>query len=169
MKEEQGILLAYWWDKLYPLRRKFVGETLLKGFEKEDIEQECFLQLHKAIERYNPHMGVPFESYYKVILHGWRANQNRSKINREIAFEEEEFFFMKDERTDIERDVEKKLLVEEVMHLIEQLEEKERGIIKAYYLQHKKIKEIATQYGIAYKTVEAKKKKALSRLRAMVV
>lgn len=169
MKEEQGILLAYWWDKLYPLRRKFVGETLLKGFEKEDIEQECFLQLHKAIERYNPHMGVPFESYYKVILHGWRANQNKSKINREVVFEEEAFFFMKDERTDIERDVEMKLLVEEVMELIEQLEDKERGIIKGYYLQGKKIKEIANQYEMGYKTVEARKKKALSILREMIV
>lgn len=168
MKEEQCILLAYWWDKLYPLRRKFVSETLLNGFEKDDIEQECFLQLHKAMERYDPHLGVPFESYYKVVLHGWRANQNRNKVNREIAFEEEAFFFVKDERTDIERDVERKLLVEEVMDLIEQLEEKEQGIIKAYYLQNKKIKEIAEAYGIAYKTVEAKKKRALNRLSVMM-
>ena len=168
MKEEQCILLTNWWNKLYPLRRKFVSETLLNGFEKEDIEQECFLQLHKALERYDPHLGVPFESYYKVVLYGWRANQNRSKINREIACEEEAFFFVKDERTDIERDVERKVLGEEAISLIEQLEETERGIIKAYYLQNKKMKEIAKSYGIAYKTVEAKKKKALGKLRAMM-
>ena len=34
--------------------------------------------------------------------------------------------------------------------------------------QDKKIKEIAEAYGIAYKTVEAKKKKALKRLSAMM-
>lgn len=168
MKEEQCILLTYWWDKLYPLRRKFVGETLLNGFGKDDIEQECFLQLHKAIERYDPHLGVSFESYYKVVLHGWRANQNRNKINREIAFEPEAFCLVKDERTDIERDVERKVLIEEVMHLIKQLDEKEEGIIRAYYLQNKKIKEIAEEYGIAYKTVEARKKKALDRLSVMM-
>jgi len=168
MREEQCIVLTYWWDKLYPLRRKFVSETLLNGLEKEDIEQECFLQLHKAVERYNPHLGVPFESYYKVVLHGWRANQNRNKRNREIPVEEEVFFFIKDERTDIERDVETKLLREEIMYLIEQLEEKEQGIIRAFYLQNKKIKEIAEEYGIAYKTVEAKKKKALKKLSVMM-
>ncbi len=168
MKEEQCILLAYWWDKLYPLRRKFVSETLLNGFEKEDIEQECFLQLHKAMERYNPHLGVPFESYYKVVLHGWRANQNQNKRNREIAVGEEAFFFLKDERTDIEREVEKKLLMKEAVALINELEEKEQGIITAFYLQNKKIKEIAEEYGMAYKTVEAKKKKALSQLGMMM-
>ena len=168
MREEQCIVLTYWWDKLYPLRRKFVSETLLNGLEKEDIEQECFLQLHKAVERYNPHLGVPFESYYKVVLHGWRANQNRNKRNREIPVEEEVFFFIKDERTDIERDVETKLLREEIMYLIEQLEEKEQGIIRAFYFQNKKIKEIAEEYGIAYKTVEAKKKKALKKLSVMM-
>ena len=168
MREEQCIVLTYWWDKLYPLRRKFVSETLLNGLEKEDIEQECFLQLHKAVERYNPHLGVPFESYYKVVLHGWRANQNRNKRNREIPVEEEVFFFIKDERTDIERDVETKLLREEIMYLIEQLEEKEQGIIRAFYLENKKIKEIAEEYGIAYKTVEAKKKKALKKLSVMM-
>ena len=168
MKEEQCILLTYWWDKLYPLRRKFVSETLLNGLEKEDIEQECFLQLHKAMERYNPHLGVPFESYYKVVLHGWRANQNQNRRNREIPVGEEVFFFLKDDGADIEREVERKLLGKEAVEVIKQLEEKEQGIIRAYYLQDKKIKEIAEAYGIAYKTVEAKKKKALKRLSAMM-
>lgn len=165
MEKEQSILIAYWWDKLYPLRRKFVRETILQGLEKDDLEQECFIQLQKALERYRPDTGVPFESYYKVVLTGWRANQNRVKARMELAFGEDEMFFLQDDRVDIEKDVERKMLLEEVFDGIEQLEEKESAIIKAYYLQNMKIAEIASHFQMPLKTVEGKKRRALKKLR----
>lgn len=168
MGEEQAILLAVWWDKLRPLRRKFVRETFLSGLENEDIEQECYLQLQKAIERYNPDRGVPFESYYKIMIYGWRANQNRHKSRREVILEEENLFFLQDERADVEKEVETRLLIEEVVEKIELLDEKERKIIKAYYFQHTKLMDIACELGLAYKTVEAKKQQALRKLRDML-
>ena len=165
MNKEQSILITYWWDRLYPLRRKFVRETFLEGLEKEDIEQECFMQLQKAIERYRPEIGVPFESYYKISLNGWRANQNRVKARMELAFGEDEMFFLADDRINIERDVEQSLLTQEVLNRVEELEEKERSVIKAYYLQNKKLTEIASELSISLKTVESRKQKALQRLR----
>ena len=168
MREEQSILLIYWWEKLAPLRRKFVRETLLSGLDKEDLEQECFLQLHKAIERYMPEMGVPFESYYKIMLYGWRANQNRVKARMELAFGVDETFILSDERVNIEKDIETKILVQEVFGKLEALESVEREIIKAYYLQRKKLAQVATELGIPFKTVEFKKRKALGKLKALL-
>ena len=167
MKKEQGVI-TYWWEKLYPLRRKFVRETIISGMEKEDLEQECFIQLQQALERYKPELGVPFESYYKVRLYGWRANQNRVRARTELAFGEESLFFLVDERVHIEEDVEIKVLMEEVYRYLEELEEKEKFIIKAYYLQHKKLVEIASILNMPIKTVEGKKKRALDRIRKLI-
>lgn len=168
MGEEQAILLADWWDKLRPLRRKFVRQTILGGLDREDLEQECYLQLQKALEQYDPHLGVPFESYYKIKIYGWRANQNRHKERQEIDLGEEELSSITDERTDVAKEVETKLLVEEVLGKVELLEEKAKAIIIGYYLQNKKLYEIANELGLAYKTAEAKKRQALKQLRTML-
>lgn len=168
MKKEQAVLLAYWWEKLCPLRQKFARETLLGSYEKDDLEQECFFQLQKALERYNSQLGVPFESYYKVVLHGWRSNQNKMKRNQELTVGEEIMYFLEDERINIEQEVETKLLAEEVMRKLDELEERMQRIIIAYYLQNKQIKEIASELGLSYKSVEAKKKQALNYLKVML-
>ena len=165
MNEEQRNLIAYWWEKLYPLRRKFVRETILGGFEKEDLEQECFLQLQKALEKYKPEMGVPFESYYKIVLYGWRANQNRVKARKELVFGEEEMLSRTDESVDVATNVERKLLAEEVREKLNELEDKERRIVEAYYLQNKKLAQIASELNVSIKTVEARKRKALNKLK----
>ena len=164
MKEERCILLTTWWEKLAPLRRKFISETYIGGFEKSDIEQECFLLLHKALQRYDPQIGVPFECYYKVVLNGCRANETRKKVNTEVAYEEESFFFLIDEEVNIERDVERKMIEEEITRLIALLDEKEKEVIEAYYFQNKTIKEIADLEGSTYKAVECRKRRALLKM-----
>lgn len=165
---EQSDEITYWWDRLYPLRRKFVRETILGGLDQDDLEQECFIQLLKALEKYRPEMGVPFECYYKVVLHGWRANQNRVRARMELAFGEDEMFFVSDERVRIEEDVETKMLLEEVRHQIDELEDEERMIIESYYLQSKKLVDIASMLGKSYKMIEYKKHIILKKLREML-
>lgn len=165
---EQSHLITYWWDRLYPLRRKFVRETILDGLDQDDLEQECFIQLLKALEKYRPEMEVPFECYYKVVLRGWRANQNRARARMELAFEEDEMFLVKDERVNIEQDVERSMIVEEVCKSIGELEEEERRIIEAYYLQNRKIADIAIMLNKSYKTIEYKKHNALNKLRSIL-
>lgn len=164
-REEQSSQIAYWWDKLYPLRRKFVRETILGGLDQEDLEQECFLLLNKAFERYRSEMNVPFEAYYKVVLYGWRANQNRVKARTELAFGEDEMFFLADERTNVEQSVETKILIEEVLAALNKLDSQEQQIITAYYFQNKKIGEIAKSLNKSYRFVEVKKRKALHNLK----
>lgn len=167
MNKEQE-LITYWWEKLYPLRRKFVRETIINGMEKEDLEQECYIQLERALQRYNPELGVPFESYFKVRLYGWRANQNRVKARTELAFGEESLFFLIDERVQIEEETVMKDLIQEVYRNLEALDEKDQFIIKAYYLQYKKLADIAGVLGMSLKGVEGRKKKALNKIRALM-
>ncbi|MBE6023245.1 MAG: sigma-70 family RNA polymerase sigma factor [Cellulosilyticum sp.] len=165
MKEEQWILVTSWWNKLSPFWRKFVRETHLEGMEKEDIEQECFLQLLRALEKFKPEMGVPFWSYYKIMMYGWRANQNRVKARMELAFGEDEMFFLADDRVNIEKDAERKWLIEEVLRKIDTLDELEKEIISAYYFQNKKLTQIASHLHMPLKNIEYRKRKALHMLK----
>ena len=168
MNEERKSLIAYWWDKLYPLRRKFVRQTHLDGLDKGDLEQECFMLLIKAVERYNPEMGVPFESYYKVILYGWRANQNRVRARTKLAFGEDEFASLQDERIDIEKDVERKMLYEEVCQKLYELDEGERRLIEAFYFKGKRMSEIAKALAVTERTAFNRKDRALNKLKRLM-
>lgn len=124
--------------------------------------------LVKAVERYDPEMGVPFESYYKVVLYGWRANQNRVRARTKLAFGEDEFASLQDERVDIEKDVEKKLLCEEVCRKLQELNEEERSMIEAFYFQGKRMSEIAKTLAVTERSAYNRKEKALSRLKKLI-
>ena len=158
-----------WWEKMKPLVNKFVRETILSGFEKEDLRQECYMIINKAVVKYDKEWGVPFESYYKIMLYGWRSNQNKK---RKLIFlgEESALYEEKDTSIDIEKDVEGRMLWEEVIAKIDKLEEIEKEIILGYYLENKSIAEIASKLGVTYKNIEYRKgailkkvKKSLSR------
>lgn len=165
MEREQRSLIDYWWDKLQPLVRKFVKETFISGFDEEDIRQECFLQLHKALQRYDEGLGISFAYYYKVVLCGWRANENKKNRGCEISYDEEILVFLIDnDRTNVEYDIERKMLLEEVKKLIEALEARERQIILAYYLENKKLKDIAVELGLSYKKTQHIKDRAIHKL-----
>ena len=165
MNKEQKILILQWWEKLQPLVKKFSRENILLGWDREDIMQECFLQLQKALEKYDKDTGISFAYYYKVVLCGWRANENRKNRGKETAYDEVQLSFLKDERVDIENDYERKVINEEVKKYLVQLEEIEKQIIIAYYFENKRLTEIAEMLHISYKTVEYKKKNALMKLR----
>ncbi len=146
-----------------PLVKKFVRETVLSGLDKDDLEQECYLQLQSALEKFDEGLGVPFESYYKIRLYGWRSNQNKRK--REVLFEGEEGFIAIDERINVEKEVELKLLFERAVKQMEKLRQIERDIIIGFYLENRRLKEIASSLGLDYKTVEFKKGAALKKLK----
>lgn len=165
MDREQRSLIDCWWEKLQPLVRRFAKETIISGFEEEDIRQECFLQLHKALQRYDEESGISFAYYYKVVLCGWRANENKKNRGCEISYDEEILVFLIDnERTDVEYDIERKMLLEEVEKLIQSLDHRERQIILAYYFENKKLKDIAVELGLSYKKTQRIKEKAIHKL-----
>ncbi len=156
-----------WWIKLTPLWKKFVRETYLCGYEKEDLEQECYLQLVKCLEKFDEEMGVPFESYYKIQLYGWRANQNRKK--RELLSLSEEAYQQiaekPDEQIDIEKQIENKLLFEKIVSTLACMKDMDRVIVTEYYIKDRPLKEIAEKMDIKYKAAEFRKGKVLKELK----
>lgn len=164
MTKEQSDLSYEWWLKLAPTRNKFVRDTVFYSMDKNDIEQECYFQLLKALELYDESLGVPFESYYKVRLYGWRANQNRKRYISP-SFIEDEALGLIDERMNLEEQIEEQVLFEKVIEELSTLKEIERKIIVAYYLENKKLTEIAKALGLKYKTAESKKGEVLKKLK----
>ena len=147
-----------------PLIRKFVRQTVLYGFDEDDLKQECYMQLQKALERYDERLGIPFESYYKIMLYGWRSNENKRR-RMQLLGNDELLIESVDERTDIEREVEGKLLWEKALGELGKLSEAEQYIIRKYYLEGRSLIDIASGLGVKYKNVEFKKGVALKKLR----
>lgn len=165
MGEEQRLLITDWWERLQPLVRKFTRQTHLAGLDQDDIRQECFLLLEKALGSYREETGISFAYYYKVILRGWRANQNRKTQGREISWDEERVGCIEDERVDVAYEVERKMLIEKIEEILGGLADEEKQIIVAYYFEGKKLSDIAAQLGYSYKAVEYRKKRMMIKLR----
>lgn len=167
MTKEQSRLSYEWWEKMTPLIRKFVRQTVLYGFDEDDLKQECYLQLQKALERYDEHLGIPFESYYKIMLYGWRSNEVKKHRFQPLK-EKESLIESVDERIDIEKEVEQKLLLEKALDELEKLSEVEQYIIKEYYFEHRSLVDIGLSLGMKYKSVEFRKGVALKKLRQRI-
>ncbi|MDF2878406.1 MAG: sigma-70 family polymerase sigma factor, partial [Clostridia bacterium] len=145
-------------------------ETYLWGYSQEDLMQECYLQLVKCLEKFDSSLGVPFESYYKIQLYGWRSNQNRKK--REFLSMEEdlndEITQQSDGQVDIERQIQNKLLYEALVKELGKMKSMERALVVGYYLEDKSLKELAKVLNINYKTAEFQKSKGIKRLKALL-
>lgn len=167
MNKEMQDLSYEWWVKLTPLWKKFARETHLCGYDNEDLVQECYLQLVNCLEKFNEHLGVPFESYYKIQLYGWRANQNRKK--REVLSLNEEDYQQLLEKPDsemsVEKQVENQLLFQIVIRELSAMQPMDQAIIMAYYVQNKPLKAIAKRLDIKYKAAEFRKGKMIKILR----
>ncbi|MDF2614088.1 MAG: sigma-70 family polymerase sigma factor [Clostridia bacterium] len=167
MNKEMQDLSYEWWVKLTPLWKKFARETYLCGYDKEDLVQECYLQLINALEKFDEALGVPFESYYKIQLYGWRANQNRKK--RECLSLSEEDYQQLSEKPDgelsVEEQVENQLLFEAVQRELTEMKSIDESIITKYYIESKPLKEIAKELNIKYKSAEFRKGKMIKQLR----
>ena len=168
MKEEQLQLANEWWLKLRPLIKKFVRETFLDGFEKDDLLQECYIKLIQAMEKYDPHMGVPFESFYKIQLYGWRSNQNKKKRVNFIGEYESEGILIIDEQANVEEMVINKERLERVMQAMNKLSQMEKKMIMAYYIQNKSMVDIAKEEKINYRTALSRKGEAIRKIKMIM-
>jgi RNA polymerase sigma factor (sigma-70 family) len=132
--------------------------------------QECYLQLVKCLEKFDSSLEVPFESYYKIQLYGWRSNQNRKK--REFLSQQQEsndeITQQIDEEADTQKQVERKCFYEAVMKELRHMQPTEQTLVIGYYLQNKSLKELAKVMGINYKTAEFRKGKALRQLKILL-
>lgn len=169
---QQLIDLSYeWWIKLTPLCKKFARETYLCGYHEDDLMQECYLQLLKCLEKYDASLGVPFASYYKIQLYGWRANQNRKKTDHlsQVADLEDEITQIADETVNIELQTQNKILLEQNLQVLKHMKVNDQALVIGYYLQHRSLKDLAEELGIKYKSAEYKKTQAIKYLKSILM
>ncbi len=131
--------------------------------------------MQKALEKYDGTTGVPFESYYKIMLYGWRSNENKK---RKVLFVEDDTVFNDNSmfgenvgsagvaqgEGSVESQIERKIILEKLFREIDKLDYMEKEIVIGYYLRNQSIKVIAEKLGFTYKKVEYKKAVILKKL-----
>ncbi len=78
-KEEIYIL----WNKFAPLWKSWARKLSYVDDEQEDLYQESYLLLMRALQHYDQLKGVPFEAYYKMVLYRW-GKKYRNKMRAHL-------------------------------------------------------------------------------------
>lgn len=144
----------------------------IKGYDKEDIRQIATLSIIKAVKSCNIELSKGFSSYTKEVI--------RNDIYKEIAKVEKQYYKYKesneiamvidikeivDEGTNIIEDYiksqEKEILIKE----INLLEEEERALLKAIYVENITLKKYAEEKGVEYHKARYIKDKIITKLR----
>lgn len=167
------------YDDLYQQNKRFIHMIAKRysGYaDIEDLEQECFLALYDAIEKFEPDRGYKFLSYC-----AWWLKQ---RCTRYIQYKKsllltcmslEDSVYSEDNKVSIKDtlvsgvDVENAALDDlerrEIWHTCDRLlTSEEYRVIHMKYAQDMTIKDIATLYGSTYNEVRNIQKKALDKL-----
>lgn len=133
--------------------------------DKEELEQEAFICLLNAVERFDISLGYQFSTFaIKYIKSASRRRLNYNTLdslddpieNRDDE-NEKKIDRVKDNRIDIERDTISKEFNNNLKKILTYDEMK---VIKNYYLYNKTFKEIAEMLGITYNQVTGLRSKA---------
>lgn len=142
------------WKETESTRRYFVRGTHLDGMDKEDISQECYSLFVKALRTYDATRGTTFKTHYRNILQGWRANQYKKHTLTYI----DDYDKLSENPSYKTPSFEDEVIAQE---LFNQLQKDEQRILELYFLEGKKMKEIAEILNLSLSTVERKKRKVL--------
>lgn len=146
---------------------KLVNRYGLDPSYREDLMQECALQLCRCARDYNPDRGVAFPAYVsRALKYGIFGAQRKRQKGEADSFDIGEDF-----KNDLESDVniEEDFCRQEegkrVREALRQLSPRQREVLTLYYDQGLSLSEIAGFLGLAYKTVENTKAAGLKNLR----
>ncbi|WP_156627071.1 sigma-70 family RNA polymerase sigma factor [Clostridium tertium] len=144
----------------------------IKGYDKEDIKQIAILSIIKAVKGCNIELINGFSSYAKEII--------RNDIYKEITKAEKQYYRHKesneiamiidikeitDEKTNIIEDYIKAEDIEILKKEISLLEEEERALLKAIYVDNITLMKYSKDNNIEYHKVRYKKDKILEKLK----
>lgn len=153
------------WYQFAPLWKSWARKLSYLEVEREDLYQESYCLLVKALKHYDQDKGVPFEAYYKMVLYRWGKKYRQKK--RDYLLEDE---VLQGYREDIDysEDVMQKVLHQETCQRLEEglkrLKPSEYFVIKKFYLEEKLLADIASELGITVKAVSGRKERALKKL-----
>lgn len=149
-------------------------KTFLNGYEFEDVQNECYKSLFKALNKYNPE-NKRFVAYATKSIKNALSNLIRSSTRHDktdnrsiltltdclehtlaydIDFVEDELF--------------PKIEILNLKAAIEKLAKEEKELIKFVYIKNQPLKVYAKQSGIPYSTSIRMRKRSLEKLRDII-
>lgn len=153
------------WEKFRPLWTSWAYKLRAVDYDKEDLYQESYFILLKALEHYDDQKGVPFESYYKIILYRW-GKDYLNKKRGQVVGDTELMDYLEGDKEEI--DFLKKLIYEEqagvLTRALASLKPAEKDIILKFYFEEKSLKEIACEMGLTMRAVVGRKVRAIEKL-----
>lgn len=171
-KDGDKIALEEIIKKHEPLIYNTMISFYIKGYDKEDIRQIAILSIIKAVKNCNIELSRGFSSYAKEII--------RNDIYKEISKVEKQYYKHK-ESNEIAMIIDIKEIVDEGTNIIEDyiksedkeilikeinlLEEEERALLKAIYVENISLKKYAKEKGVEYHKARYMKDKIIEKLR----
>ncbi|MEG0086219.1 MAG: sigma-70 family RNA polymerase sigma factor [Niameybacter sp.] len=154
------------WKKFEPLYSHWAKKLNPIDGTKEDLYQESYLILVKAVQNYKPEQKVKFESYYKLMLYRWGRDYYRKR--KEVVIQEEESMDFWSQVPDEAEGIEAQMLRQERLEKLEKalhtLSAEEQNLLLAFYGQRESLKSLAEQQGLSYKALASRKTYALKKL-----
>lgn len=158
--------------KLNPLIISSIRRYYNRIDQYDDLIQEGYEIILKAIENYNPNRGVKFLGYVKAMLRYGYLEKHREKqiLSLNEPLEEGEFIDLLEGNE--EDPVDAVIKKEEKYLLLESLNcltERQKQVVVDYYINRLSIDEIANKLGISYRTVVNTKTQGIKKLKNRMV
>ena len=146
---------------------KLVNRYGLDPSYREDLMQECALELCRCVRDYNPDRGVAFPAYVsRALKYGIFGAQRKWRKGEADSLDiGEDFKNDLEDDVNIEEEFCKKEDQARVREALKGLSPRQGEVLTLYYDQGLSLSEIAGFLGLAYKTVENTKAAGLKKLR----
>lgn len=155
------------WERFLPLCIKWANKLKEVEYSQEDLLQESYLILIKALKTYKADKDVRFEAYFKYMLYRWGRDYMRKK--REVLVFDEAAYDFWSNGTDEKSDVETHILYQEQIHQLKRglktLDPEDATLILELYIKNKTIKDLTKDKHMSYKALTSRKYYILKKLK----
>lgn len=160
----------YLTEEFKPLILNICKRTFLNGFEFEDIQNECYASLFKALKKYNPekHRFVAYATITikNSIISLMKRSKTRDKFDSKstlILTNNLEYILSNDLEL-VEDRVMKEMFRSKINTAFNMLEDEERKLIDYVYVKGNPLKKYAERINLSYSRVFKIKKKIVRKL-----
>lgn len=157
------------YEKFRPFIINLCKKSFIDGYTFEDIYQECYLALSKAVKYYN----VDKHRFFGYALTAIK-NQVNYKIRRSVPEKEsncyvDNFEFVEQTTHDLVEDIILKADYDVLLKSLKNLDEKEQHLIRQCFFKNKSYRQYANEVHLTYSQVMFIKRKALTKLQKQLL
>lgn len=158
------------WQVMEPVRNYWVNQTYLEHWSKEDLQQQSYVILVEALQKYDSSQGMTFWGYYKTRLKVWKHKQTKRRTCESSNVEsiEREMLSHSEGTQDTLIEVENQILLQMILEAMAELKASEREFFIDSVIEGKEAPFLAQKYGGKQNTIRSKKKRMIDKLRQKI-